>query len=166
MSPSFSYHLQEKLEKGSELLAKATAMMEEQDDEIKKINEYVLNAKCHAIRDVQLKEKEEIANSTKKEQNRLDLMMEVERVKAVDKYDRNEREMQLQRYKGAEVIQKQIKGREQVRLLDVERKDQENKAMLNYLERLQEEDLDTLMKKRQSQKELMAEVTQSNNVSG
>ena len=66
--------------------------------------------------------------------------------------------------RGAEVIQYQIKGREQQRLLDAEKKDQETQAMLKYLERLQEEDMENLQKKRQSQKQLMEEVAQCNEV--
>ena len=44
--------------------------MEEQDDEIKKLNELILNAKCHAIRDAQLREKDEIAEAMKEEEVR------------------------------------------------------------------------------------------------
>lgn len=63
------------------------------------------------------------------------------------------------------MIQHQIKERDQQRLLDAEKKDQETQAMLKYLERLQEEDMENLQKKRQSQKQLMEEVAQCNEVS-
>ena len=62
------------------------------------------------------------------------------------------------------MIQHQIKDREQQRLLDVEKKDQETQAMLKYLERLQEEDMENLHKKRHAQKQLMEEVAQCNEV--
>ena len=153
------------MEDDSEVMAKAKSLLEEQDDEIKKINEYVLNAKCHAIRDVQLKEKDEIAKSMLEEKDRLDLMMEIERMKAVENFNRKEKESQLERYKGAEVIQQQIKNREQQRLLDLEKKDQETQAMLHYLGKLQEEDLEAVEKRRLAQRELMKEVTKSNAVS-
>lgn len=67
-------------------------------------------------------------------------------------------------YEGAEQILGQIKDREQHRLLELEKKDQETQAMLRYLERLQEEDHEALEKKRDKQKTLMAEVTKSNAV--
>lgn len=153
------------MEDDSEVMAKAKSLLEEQDDEIKKINEYVLNAKCHAIRDVQLKEKGEIAQSMLEEKNRLDLMMEIERTKAVDNFNRKEKESQLERYKGAEVIQQQIRNREQQRLLDLEKKDQETHAMLHYLEKLQEEDMESVENKRLAQRELMKEVIKCNTVS-
>lgn len=156
--------LQEKMEQGAELVSKATDLLNEQDDEIKKLNEYVLNAKCHAIRDAQLLEKQDMAQSAKEEEVRLDMMMEIERQRAMENYDRKERKIQLQRYKGAEVILKQIKEREQQHLLDLEKKDQETQAMLRYLERLQEEDLEALEKKRSTQKALMKEVIECNDV--
>lgn len=59
----------------------------EQDDEIKKLNEYILNAKCHAIRDVQLQEKKEIDVAMSSEEDRLDTMMEIDRVKAIQEYE-------------------------------------------------------------------------------
>ena len=153
------------MEKNSELIVKAKTVLEEQDDEIKTLHEYLHNAKCHAIRDNQLREKEDISESKKEEEARLDLMMEVERLKAVENYDRKQKEMQLERYKGAEVILDQIKDREQHRLLDLEKKDQESQAMLRYLLRLQEEDMEVLQKKREKQKVLMKEVKQCNDVS-
>ena len=67
-------------------------------------------------------------------------------------------------FRGAEVIQHQIDDREQHRLLDAERKDQETQSMLRYLERLQQEDMDNLTKKRQAQQQLMDEVAKCNEV--
>ena len=58
---------QEAQEKSLDLLAKARAQMEEQDDEIKKLNEAILNAKCHAIRDAQLREGDEIIRAMQEE---------------------------------------------------------------------------------------------------
>ena len=52
-------------------------MIEEQEDEVKKLNELILQAKCHAIRDAQLKEKDIIKQEIKEEEQRLDEMMEV-----------------------------------------------------------------------------------------
>lgn len=63
------------------------------------------------------------------------------------------------------MIQSQIKEREQQHLLDMEKKDQETQAMLKYLERLQEEDMEQLQKKRDGQHKLMEEVAKCNDVS-
>ena len=61
---------QEVQEQSSDLLAKARSQMEEQDDEIKKLQEAILNAKCHAIRDAQIREKAEIMSAMQEEEVR------------------------------------------------------------------------------------------------
>ena len=62
--------VQESQERGADLLSKARSQMEEQDDEIKKLNEVILNAKCHAIRDAQLREKDDIKKAMTEEEVR------------------------------------------------------------------------------------------------
>ena len=74
-------------------------MMEEQDDEIKQLNELILNAKCHAIRDAQLQEKEEVLSAMKDEEARLDVMMEIDRLKALQESEEREQDRALQRLK-------------------------------------------------------------------
>ena len=68
-------------------------------------------------------------------------------------------------HRGVEVIQSQIQSRQQHHLLDMEKKDQETQVMLKYLERLQEEDMEKLQKKREAQHSLMEEVAKCNDVS-
>ena len=63
------------------------------------------------------------------------------------------------------MIQSQIQSRQQHHLLDMEKKDQETQVMLKYLERLQEEDMEKLQKKREAQHSLMEEVAKCNDVS-
>lgn len=56
------------MKKGGELVSRAKLLLAEQDDEIKQLNEVILNAKCHAIRDAQLNEKEEIQKAMEDEE--------------------------------------------------------------------------------------------------
>ena len=88
----------------------------------------ILNAKCHAIRDAQLIEKVEIKKEQLEEEKRLDEMMEVERLNALKEYEEREKAAHFERLKGAQVLQQQITDREQSRLLDEEKKDQETKV--------------------------------------
>lgn len=92
-----------------------------------------MNAKCHAIRDAQLIEKVEIKKEQLEEEKRLDEMMEVERRKALEEYEEREKASHLERLKGAQVLQQQITDREQWRLLDEEKKDQETKVIIDML---------------------------------
>ena len=67
-------------------------------------------------------------------------------------------------HRGADVIRQQIEAREQQRLLEAEKKDQETQTMLRYLERLTQEDWENLQKKREAQVNLMEEVAKCNEV--
>ena len=53
---------------------------------------------------------------------------------------------------------------EQQRILDGEKREQETQALLCYLERLQEEDLQQVQKKREAWRALMEEVAKCNEV--
>ena len=74
---------QEEKAKGEYLRAKANELLQEQEDEIKHLNELILNAKCHAIRDAQILEKSQIGKEMTSEEQRLDQMMELDRVNAI-----------------------------------------------------------------------------------
>jgi hypothetical protein len=56
----------------------------------------VLNAKCHAIRDAQILEKQQIKQEMAEEDKRLDMMMEIERLNALKIQEEIERRRQLQ----------------------------------------------------------------------
>ena len=62
-------------QKANYLLAKAQMQIEEQEDDIKHLNELMLYAKCVAIRDTQVNEKKYIQEKRKEEEMRLDAMV-------------------------------------------------------------------------------------------
>ena len=70
-------------EESEYLLKKANEMRQEDDDDIKRLNEMILNAKVCAIRDAQLLEKQQITKDVGVENKRLDMMMELNRVNAI-----------------------------------------------------------------------------------
>lgn len=149
-------------DKSRVLLAKAEEQLNEQEDEIKKLNEIILNAKCHAIRDAQLDEKKEIKDELAEENKRLDEMMEIERLRALQQYEQRELDRQYKQVEGANIIKTQINDNEQRRILEDEKREQEKLAMLRYLEKLQREDITQLEKKKTSQKKIMADVAKAN----
>jgi len=153
---------QEGKDKSKVLLAKAEEQLNEQEDEIKKLNEIILNAKCHAIRDAQLHEKGEIKGELAEENKRLDEMMEIERLRALQQYEDREVDRQYKRIEGANIIKKQINDNEQRRILEDEKREQEKLAMLRYLEKLQCEDISQLENKKENQHRIMADVAKAN----
>jgi len=148
--------------KGQHLRAKANEMLQEQEDEIKHLNELILNAKCHAIRDAQILEKDVVKKEMVHEEKRLDQMMEVDRVNAIQIEEEINKKRKEERLIGAMKIMEQIQENEQERLLDLERKDQENRLMQKYLDKLCEEEADKLDKKRDEQQNLREELNQCN----
>lgn len=63
---------QEEQEREHEIRTQARLQMEEQEDEIKRLNEAILQAKCYAILDAQVAEKDEIHHLHRSEERRLD----------------------------------------------------------------------------------------------
>lgn len=70
-------------EKQLGLLAKAQKQLDEDHDDVKHMNQMVLYSKVVTIRDKQLEENKTLEENWNQEQKRLDLMMEIERLKGL-----------------------------------------------------------------------------------
>ncbi|KAJ3103073.1 Cilia- and flagella-associated protein 45 [Phlyctochytrium bullatum] len=149
-------------DKSNYLLAKAHLQLEEQEDEIKHMNELMLYAKCVAIRDEQVEEKKLILKEKKEEDSRLDAMMEVERVNELKKLEERERRRVEELRRGAAKIREQIEERREAALLEQERKDQETKQILKTLAEMTEQDKAEKLQKVKAQRILMQEVAKAN----
>jgi hypothetical protein len=141
------------------LLAKAQIQIEEQEDDVKHMNELMLYAKCVAIRDSQVEEKSFIRQRRKEEDARLDRIMEVERVNELKKLEEKEQKRVLELRKGAAKIRMQIEERRETALLEQERRDQETKAILKAISDKVEKDRLDKEDKVRSQRQLMQEVS-------
>lgn len=142
--------------------SRAQTLLDEQLDEVKNMNQMMLYSKCVTIRDAQLEEKKHVKAEAAEEERRLDVMMEVERLKALDLYQAREAQRALDRRKGAEVLQKQIAERTKERELQDELLDMDRKLMLSEIQRMKDEaDADGRRKKEAGQK-LLAEVSKAN----
>merc|ERR1711976_220082 len=153
---------EEETRKGEHLRQKAIEQLQEQEDEIKHLNELILNAKCHAIRDAQILEKGQVQQEMETEEKRLDMMMEADRVNAIKIEEEIERKRKEERLLEAMKVMEQIQENEQERLLDIERKDQENRMMQKYLDKLCEEEADKLECRRAEQTRLREELNKCN----
>uniref|UniRef100_UPI003AAA80AC cilia- and flagella-associated protein 45 n=1 Tax=Centroberyx gerrardi TaxID=166262 RepID=UPI003AAA80AC len=140
------------------LLERANAMRMEQEDEVKKLNELILGAQCHAVRDTQILERRQIQEQLIEEERRLDAMMELDRRKALETQEQIDELRKQQRISGKQQIINQIEERLEDRLLQDELKEQEGQQMLENLERMQLEELEALERKREEQKRLQHEI--------
>lgn len=140
----------------------ARRKQEEYLDEVKQMNHVVLYAKCVTVRDAQVEEKKALTGEKSEEERKMDMAMELERLKALRMYEERELKRIEDRKKGASVIRAQIEEREQERLRKIELKQQEQDAMLRHIERMKEEDRAEAIKKKEASRRLMEDVALAN----
>eukprot|EP00055_Hartaetosiga_balthica_P015136 m.87558 g.87558 ORF g.87558 m.87558 type:complete len:544 (-) comp8790_c1_seq5:1883-3514(-) len=149
-------------ERNEHLLHYARQQMEEDEEEIKQLNELILQAKIYSIRDAQLAEKEAIRREEEEEERRLDEMMEIERVRALKAQEEKELALRTVRKQRAELIKDQLVEREEQRVIEEEMREQETQAMLNQMKEMEEEDRIKAQKKREEGLLVMEEVARVN----
>lgn len=130
----------------------------ENDDEIRHLNELILEAKCHAIRDAQIQEKHDIAKELQVENDRLDGMMEVDRIAALRQQEEVARLRKASRQRGAAMIMDQIHTNESEKLMEKDRRDNEAKMMQANQQTLQLQDLAEIETRKLQQKEMQKEI--------
>ncbi|XP_027946804.1 cilia- and flagella-associated protein 45 isoform X1 [Eumetopias jubatus] len=128
-------------ERAQNLLQRANTLRMEQEEELKDMSKIILNAKCHAIRDAQIMEKQLIQRELDAEEKRLDQMMEVERQRSIQRQEELDRKRREERIRGRRHIVEQMVKNQEERSLLAEQREQEKDQMLEYMEQLQEEDL-------------------------
>uniref|UniRef100_A0A674E187 Cilia- and flagella-associated protein 45 n=1 Tax=Salmo trutta TaxID=8032 RepID=A0A674E187_SALTR len=149
-------------ERAQYLLERANAMRMEQEDEVKKLNELILGAQCHAVRDAQILERQQILAELQDEERRLDAMMEVDRMRALEALEQIDELRKHQRIQGSHLIINQIEERLEDRMLQNEMKEHEGQQMLENLERMQMEELEALERKKEEQQRLQQEILRIN----
>ena len=102
-------------QKANNLLSKAQMQMDEELDDVKQMNQMVLYSKVVTIRDKQLEENQRLEGEWTEEQKKLDLMMEIERLKSLKEQDEREQRRKVAVKTGSLVIIDQIKDREVAR---------------------------------------------------
>lgn len=103
--------------KNKALNLRADQMKLDDHDDVKDMNKMCAYSKCVTIRDKQLTEKQKRIDEEQAEEERLDLMMEIERLKKIQQLEEEEENKQIARRQGAIVIQNQIKERSQLRII-------------------------------------------------
>ncbi|XP_006895513.1 PREDICTED: coiled-coil domain-containing protein 19, mitochondrial [Elephantulus edwardii] len=149
-------------ERAQNLLERANKLQMEQEEELKDMSKIILNAKCHAIRDAQILEKQQIQRELETEEKRLDQMMEVERQKLIQRQEELDRKRREERIRGRRDIVEQMEKNQEERSLRAEQREQEKEQMLEYLEQLQEEDMQDLERRHQEMLKMQAEIKRIN----
>ncbi|KAK1329438.1 hypothetical protein QTO34_011624 [Cnephaeus nilssonii] len=149
---------EEAKERAQNLLQRANKLRIEQEEELRDMSQIILNAKCHAIRDAQILEKQLIQKELDAEEKRLDQMMEVERRNPFKGRrifsGRGERKESV----GSLLVLDLMQKKQEERSLFAEQQEQEKEQMLEYMEQLQEEDLRDMERRHQEKLKMQAEI--------
>merc|ERR1719253_1868300 len=122
----------------------------------------MLYSKVVTIRDAQIQEKRSVQAEKEDEERQLDMMMEIERLKALQMYEEREKSRLEDQRRGAVVIIEQIKDRQSQRMREEESRDQERAFILKQIESLKAEEVEQQKQKKMAAGRLMVEVNAAN----
>ena len=106
------------------------------DEVVRAMDKMCLYAKVSTIRDRQLKERKEMEDIFRKKEEKIDLMVEIERLKGLKAQEEKEKVLQKLKQDGKKVILEQIADNEKERL---RQKEIEEKEKMQLLKRIEEE---------------------------
>lgn len=152
----------ENQERTDNLLTRAQTLIDEEQDDVKKMNQMVLYSKVVTIRDKQLVESKKLEEEWVREQKKLDIMMEIERLKALSEAEVREHRRKEAQLVGAQVLVDQIKDRELIRQKGVEVREKEKLQLLANIEAQDAKEKQKKEEKNAAIKKMMQEVNVSN----
>ena len=137
--------------------------LDEELDDVKHMNHLMLQSKVITVRDKQLDENKRLEEEWLEEQKRLDIMMEIERLKGI-KADREKEERRaIATKKGAEELINQIRERDLIRQQQDEILEKEKKQMAINIQKAQDEEKERV-KQRQHRMQVMSDEIKKANV--
>jgi len=134
----------------------------EQTDAVKQMNQMTLYAKCVTIRDAQLLEKQMIIKDQQEQEREFERRIEEERSKALRLAEEREEQKKQERLRGAQIIQTQIRQREQERIREMEQLDMEREAMLKKADEIRQLEMEREAERKRAAQEMLAEAAQAN----
>ena len=136
--------------------------VEPDDEAIRAMDKICLYARISTVRDRQLKERKEMEKIYKKKEEKVDLMVEIERLKGMKEQEDKEKELQKIQKEGVKIILKQIEDnkRERQRQKDIEEK--ERKELLKRIEEEQQKEKELNIIKKIEQEKRVKESLEAN----
>lgn len=152
-------------DKKSRIKDKAEEARIEAHDEVKAMNSMVNKAKCYKVLDKQKEEKVRLIMEEQKEEERMALEMEIERLKDLKVKEQKKVEQQNKQLEQKNVIMRQIRDNEQARLKAAEARNREAQQMVRHAEALCREEKEAEEKKHQQAHKLILEMNKANDAS-
>lgn len=129
------------------LKAMAQEQIDNNSDVVKLLNSMAQRATAFTIREKQLEEKHRLEQIDKEFDKRMDILIEIDRIKDIQRREEEEKYKRTKRVEDRKVINVQIAEREKKRLLELELRELENVAMKDLMKRYQDEDVITAEKR-------------------
>ena len=153
------------LSQGNSILAAAQRAKENALDATKEMNTILKCSKVANIRDLQREEHKRMEKDFREKEAKLDLMMELERLKELRFQEEKEKEEKLKRYSSAKILIEQIKEKEMRRLHAKEIIAREGELMKKQIKALQDEELRNEERKRLENARMAKEIVNINKIS-
>ena len=129
------------------------SIVSKEDDALKEINILCKNAKIATIRDKQLDEKKFMDDIYKRKEEKLDFMMELERLKEIKFKEEQEKENKKLNLDSQKIIIEQILDNERERLKKREQIEKDKLQMKMQLEKMEEEEKKRILKEKHLKEE-------------
>ena len=155
----------ENIKNNNKLLAKARKYKDDNEDVVKEMEKLAFYAKVATIRDRQKQEHKIMEQNYKRKEEKLDTMMELERLKELKNQQDKEKYRQNQRREGCMVIIDQMKKKELDKIKLKEQLEKEKKDILKYLKKLHDDEILENEKKRILREKMAQEIVESNKIS-
>lgn len=137
--------------KAAHLLARARELQQESQDEVKSANRLIISTKCHAIRSAQIAEKQLIQKELAAEEQRLDKMMEQQRMIGLKEEEKRKEEESIKNQRYLKALLHQIQENETERIHEAERKEEESRLMNEAAMQVQLDELQAYRNKLEEQ---------------
>ena len=154
----------QKIKSDNSLLSEAQKALDQNEDCVKEMEKLALYAKVASIRERQLKEHEKMEQMYKIKEEKLDTMMELERLKELKHQQSRENDRKMKQRDGCLIIIDQIKQKEYDKIKKREIIDKEKQIILRQLKELADEDIRQNERKRLANEKTAKEIVESNRI--
>ena len=154
----------ENLINNRKILERAQEMLDNNEDVVKEMEKLSFYAKVATIRDQQKKEHKIMEQDHKRKEEKLDIMMELDRLKELKSQQEKDQFRAKQNRDGCMVIIDQMKQKELDRIKQNEQKKKEQEEIMKYIKKMQEEDEKQQEKKKIFKEQMAKEIVEINKI--
>jgi hypothetical protein len=155
----------ENLIERNKIVSRAKKYLDENEDVVKEMEKLAFYARVATIRNKQKQEHKIIEQNYKKKEEKLDTMMELDRLKNLKSQQDKEKIREKERKEGCLVIIEQMKKKEMDKIKEKEQKEKEQKELVKYLKKLEDEDNLENERKKLMKEKIAQEIVESNKIS-